>query len=76
MIRVVGAIAVRPRLWPTAVRQWRRLTPPGWWRRWPYLPVPSPDYLRFRRLTQYGDSDAAVSEADVVNYLRWCRDWP
>ena len=23
------------------VRQWRRLVPSGWWRRWPFLPVPA-----------------------------------
>ena len=33
-------------------------------------------YLRFRLLTQYGDTDARASGADVVNYLAWCRDMP
>ena len=36
----------------------------------------SPEYLRFRLLTQYGDSEARASPADVVNYLQWCRRWP
>ncbi|MGH9272791.1 MAG: hypothetical protein ACRDZ2_16150 [Ilumatobacteraceae bacterium] len=76
MIQAIGAVAARPSLWPVALRQWRRLTPPGWWRRWPFLPAPSREYVRFRRLTQYGDSRTAVAGADVVNYLRWCRDWP
>ena len=34
------------------------------------------EYLRFRLLTQYGDSERRASAADVVNYLAWCRDWP
>ena len=37
---------------------------------------PSREYLRFRLLTQYGDSDAHASRADVVNYLAWCRTQP
>lgn len=76
MIRALGAVLRRPSLWPVAARQWRRLVPQGWWRRWPFLPVPSPEYLAFRTLTQYGETRAAVTGADVVNYLRWCRDWP
>jgi hypothetical protein len=76
VIRVAGAVLRHPRLWPVAVRQWRRTTPAGWWRRWPFLPVPSRDYLRFRLLTQYGHSDTPASGADVVNYLAWCRTQP
>ena len=68
-----GRAAGTPTLWPVAVRQWRRTTPTGWWRRWPFLPVPSREYLRFRVLTQYGDSETRASGVDVVNYLAWCR---
>ena len=76
MLRIVLAVAGHPRLWPVALRQWRRTTPAGWWRRRPFLPVPSPEYLRFRLVTQYGDSEARASAADVVNYLAWCRTQP
>ena len=73
MISIVGAVARRPRLWPVALQQWRRMVPTSWWRRWPFLPVPTTEYLAFRRLTQYGDTETSVSPADVVNYLAWCR---
>jgi hypothetical protein len=76
MLSVGLAVLGHPRLWPVAVRQWRRTTPSGWWRRRPFLPVPSGEYLRFRLLTQYGDSEARASGADVVNYLAWCRTQP
>jgi hypothetical protein len=76
MLAIGLAILRRPRLWPVAVRQWRRTTPAGWWRRRPFLPVPTREYLGFRLLTQYGDSDARASSADVVNYLGWCRRQP
>jgi hypothetical protein len=73
---IVRAVLARPVLWPTALRQVRRTARRGWWRRPPFLPVPSADYVRFRVLTQYGDGDASPSADDVVRYLRWCRDWP
>lgn len=76
MIPIVAAVARHPRLWPVAARQWRRTTPTGWWRRPPFLPVPSREYIRFRLLTQYGDSEARASSVDVVNYLTWCRSQP
>jgi hypothetical protein len=76
VIRIGLAVARHPRLWPVAVRQWRRTTPDGWWRRRPYLPVPTREYLEFRLLTQYGDSRSRASSADVVNYLTWCRGQP
>ncbi|MGZ4678053.1 MAG: hypothetical protein ACXVJ7_13040 [Acidimicrobiia bacterium] len=67
------AVARTPSLWPTAVRQGIRMIPRGWWRRRPFLPVPDPDYLRFRLETQYG-AEGVVDPADVLVYLRWCRD--
>lgn len=70
--RAVIAVLVRPRLWATAVRQWARMVAPGWWRRPPFLPVPDPDYLRFRWQTQYG-STAPADAHDFVIYLEWCR---
>jgi hypothetical protein len=76
VIAIAGAVLRRPALWPVALRQWRRTTPAGWWRRRPFLPVPTGEYLRFRLLTQYGDSETRASSADVVNYLRWCRTQP
>lgn len=75
MVRVALAVFGRPSLWPTGVRQLRRMARVGWWRRWPLLPLPSADYLRFRMITQYGDPAHAPEPSDVVNYLRWCRDW-
>jgi len=71
----IGAIARRPRLWATALRQARRLTPTGWWRRPPFLPVPAKDYLAFRTATQYGEIGRSPTPEDVVDYLAWCREW-
>ena len=73
MLRAAGAVLRRPTLWAVGVVQLFRLAPSGWWRRWPPLPRPDPDYLRFRLQTQYGDPDREPEPADVVTYLHWCR---
>jgi hypothetical protein len=72
---LVAALAVlrHPSLWPTAVGQLRRMTPPGWWRRPPFLPLPDREYLRFRLHTMYGDERVVPEPEDVIAYLRWCR---
>lgn len=71
--RIAAAVAVRPSLWATAVRQVLVLAAPGWWRRRPFLPLPDPAYLRFRLITQYGDAEHPPTPGDLVEYLRWCR---
>jgi len=70
---VVLAVLVRPGLWPIATRQLFVLAAPGWWHRRPFLPLPDPDYLHFRLVTQYGDGGHPPEPADIVTYLRWCR---
>jgi hypothetical protein len=73
--RLVVAVAAHPSLWGVALRQTLRLAEPGWWRRRPFLPLPPPDYLRFRLQTAYGgDGNHPPDPADVLTYLRWCRD--
>ena len=74
-LKTAGAVARRPDLWTTALRQARRAAPTGWWRRPPFLPVPSREYLAFRTLTQYGETQRPPSPEDVVDYLAWCREW-
>ncbi len=59
------AVLVRyPSLWYTALCLSKRL---GW--------VPASDYIRFRMVTMYGDSDAQLQPTDLVAYLRWCRSY-
>ncbi|MEO7428238.1 MAG: hypothetical protein ABIY48_02540 [Acidimicrobiales bacterium] len=66
-----------PSLWATGLRQAIVLAPRGWWRRPPFLPLPAPDYLRFRLETAYGGAgEQPPPPEDLVTYLRWCRDLP
>jgi len=79
MKEVSGAVLRNPRLWATALGQAMRLARPGWWRRRPFLPLPSDDLWRLRMLTAYGgDGTALPDPGDVVSYLDWCsasRSW-
>jgi hypothetical protein len=70
---VARLLLTRPDLWLVALRQVRRLAPPGWWRHRPFLPVPPRDYMAFRALTMYGDADRLPEADDVLTYLAWCR---
>lgn len=67
-LRSLLAVIRRPSLWRPALR----MVPPGWWRRWPPVPVPPPDYRRFRTETMYG-SGGVLEADDLVAYLEWCR---
>jgi hypothetical protein len=72
---VVSAVACRPWLWPVAVMQVMRLARPGWWRRFPPVPIPDEGLWRLRIETAYGGSgDAEPSADDVLSFLRWSRD--
>lgn len=66
------AVASRPRLWATAVRQLLAFSP----RRPPSpgrLPSARP-WWRFRMETAYGDPAAQPEVGDVVAFLEWCRE--
>lgn len=72
---VVAAVSRRPDLWATAVRQAVSLAPNRWWSRKPFLPLPAPEYLRFRTVTAYGNPDQAPLPHDVITWLSWSRSW-
>jgi len=73
MWRLAAAVAVRPRLWSTAVIEARRMVPRRWWTRAPFLPVPDRALLAFRAETQYGDPDHRLEAGDIIVWLEWCR---
>lgn len=42
-----------------------------WLRRFPFLPLPATDYVRWRMHTAYGDPDTIPPAEDVIRYARW-----
>jgi hypothetical protein len=67
------AVARRPWLWPTAIGAWLALTPRGWWRHPPFLPVPDREVVAWRVTTAYGRPDMTLVPDDLVSYLQWRR---
>lgn len=45
----------------------------GWYRRFPFLPLPPRSYLRWRMDTAYGEADIAPPLDDTARYLNWAR---
>ncbi|MGH9073590.1 MAG: hypothetical protein ACRDZQ_05670, partial [Acidimicrobiales bacterium] len=68
--------ARRPDLCPTALTSVLATARPGWWRRWPPLPVPAEAWLGFRLECATGRRDGPVRGGDVVSWLEWCRSRP
>jgi hypothetical protein len=82
VMRVLMVVLARPTLWWVALRVGGRIVRSNWWRRPPFLPVPSRSYIRFRLETQYGTigsrelgAMAHTVAGDVLKYLRWVREW-
>ena len=45
-----------------------------WYRTAPFLPLPPPEYVRWRMYTAYGDEHAVPSADDVLRVAHWRRD--
>ena len=65
---------VQPALAADLLRVAWRFRRRRWYRRFPFLPLPAADYVRWRMHTAYGDHDAVPPADDVIRYARWaCR---
>ena len=73
--RLVGALTWRglrnPRTGVALLRVGWRFRSRDWYRRFPFLPVPDAEYLRWRMYTAYGDEGAVPPAEDIVRYARW-----
>ncbi|HLA89988.1 MAG TPA: hypothetical protein VJL28_06130 [Gemmatimonadaceae bacterium] len=76
-LQLVGQLAARslarPALAADLVRVAWRFRSRRWLRRFPFLPLPAMDYVRWRMHTAYGDHHAVPPVDDVVRYARWAR---
>ena len=72
--RLALRAAVSPRLAVDLLRLAWSFRSRDWWRRWPFLPLPPRDYMRWRMFTAYGDEDAVPPVDDIVNFARWRRE--
>lgn len=71
---LVARAAVRPRLAVALLRVAWRFRSRHWYRRFPFLPLPAAEYVRWRMHTAYGDSDTVPPADDVIRYALWVAD--
>lgn len=72
--RVVLAVLARPSLWPATLRAAWRFRSRNWYGRFPFLPLPAPEYLAWRLHTAYGSGERQPEAMEVIRYVRWT-DW-
>ena len=70
-LRLAARAVVNPALAADLLRVAWRFRTRGWYRRFPFLPIPSRKYVRWRMHTAYGDYNTVPPVEDVVRYARW-----
>ena len=68
---LAGRAVLRPGLARDLLRVAWRFRSRDWYRRVPFLPLPSRDYVRWRMHTAYGDPATVPPPDDVIRYARW-----
>lgn len=71
--RLLGTLLKRPWLLPLFLSSAWAFRSREWYRRPPFLPLPSEAYMRWRMDTAYGDPEARAPEGDLIRFLRWAR---
>lgn len=70
-LRLLPHVLLRPRsAWALLVVAWR-FRRNRWWARFPFLPLPARDYVRWRMYTAYGDAEAVPPVEDLIRYAHW-----
>jgi len=70
-LQLAARAALNPPLAADLLRVAWRFRTRGWYRRFPFLPIPSRKYVRWRMHTAYGEYDVVPPVEDVVRYARW-----
>lgn len=71
---LIGRAVLNPRVaWDLTSLAWS-MRRRGWFREPPFLPLPPPEYVRWRMYTAYGDEGAVPPAEDVLRVARWRRD--
>jgi hypothetical protein len=70
-LAVAARAAVNPRLAADLLRVAWRFRARRWYLRFPFLPLPARDYVRWRMHTAYGDADAVPTAEELIRYARW-----
>ena len=71
LLSLVGRSLVNPAVGMALARVGWRFRRRRWYARFPFLPVPPGEYLRWRMYTAYGRDEAIPPADDVIRYARW-----
>lgn len=71
--RLLLEALARPGLWPGLAGLAWRFRRRRWYARPPFLPLPPPEYLRWRLETAFG-GDARAPAGLLRRYVRWSRE--
>ena len=66
-----GRSILHPSLGVDLVRVAWRFRNRRWYRRFPFLPLPDREYVRWRMDTAYGSPDAIPPADDIARFARW-----
>ena len=69
--KLVGFALRHPRVIPQLAGAAWAFRARGWYRRPPFLPLPTRHYLRWRMETAYGDPDAEPEAGELERYVVW-----
>jgi hypothetical protein len=70
-LSMAGLAFRRPRAVPNLLRAAWAFRARGWYRRFPFVPLPPRSYLRWRLETAYGDPDHRPTDGELLRYLAW-----
>ena len=70
-LQLTARAALNPSLALDLLRVAWRFRARDWYRRVPFLPIPSTKYVRWRMHTAYGSYDVVPPVDDVIKYARW-----
>ena len=70
-LALTARAAANPALAADLLRVAWRFRNRRWYRRFPFLPLPPREYVRWRMHTAYGDHDAVPTAAELERYARW-----
>ncbi|HTT67264.1 MAG TPA: hypothetical protein VMF70_04490 [Gemmatimonadales bacterium] len=73
-LALIGRAVVNPRVARDLAALAWSMRRRRWYREPPFLPLPPPEYVRWRMLTAYGDERAIPPVEDVLRVARWRRE--
>ena len=71
ILQLAGKALLSPSLAIDLLRVAWRFRSRRWYKRFPFLPLPSVPYVRWRMYTAFGSADAVPPADALIRYARW-----